>query len=61
MVRFLLLSRTLHPVLILPFTGFSAASQGAYPTGVNLIIPETVGHHFTVLAANEKLTHLVDI
>jgi len=42
-------------MLILLFAGFSMASGGAYPTRVNLIIPETVGHYLVVQVLNGKL------
>jgi len=42
-------------MLILFYTGFSAASEGTYPTRVDLIIPETVGHYLAVQVLNGNL------
>jgi len=43
------------------YAGFSAASEGAYPTRVNPVIPETVGSSVTVRVLNEKLTSPVEM
>lgn len=49
---------TVGRIYIIHSVGFSAASEGTYPTKVNLVIPETVGDNIVVWALNERLRSL---